>query len=96
VHDVAVPPSSAHVNVEPVLLEVKLNVALVWFVGFAGFDVIVTVGGMLSIVVKLQLTGAASAVPSEAFTVAAIVAVYVVDAVSAAVGVSVAVFEVES
>jgi hypothetical protein len=47
-------------------------------------------------VVKLQLTGPASGVPSDALIVAARFAVYVVEKLSAALGVSVAVFEVES
>jgi hypothetical protein len=46
----AAPVSSLQVNVEPVLLELKLKVALVWFVGFAGPELIVTTGGVVSIV----------------------------------------------
>jgi hypothetical protein len=61
--------------------------------------VIDTAGGVVSaaaVVVKLQLTGLASAVPSDALIVVARFAVYVVDDASAALGVSVAVFVVES
>ena len=57
-------------------------------------DVDVTVGA--ATVVKLQVNGLASAAPSEALTAVVIVAVYVVPTASAALGVSVAVFVVES
>ena len=50
VHAVAVPPSSLQVNVEPVFELVKLKVAEVRFVGLSGCAVIVTVGGVVSIV----------------------------------------------
>jgi hypothetical protein len=38
-------PSSWHKKLTPVCVSVKLKLALVWFVGFAGFDVIVGAGG---------------------------------------------------
>ena len=44
-----VPPSSWQVRVAPVS-ELKLKLALVWFVGLAGCAVIVTVGALVSIV----------------------------------------------
>jgi predicted aconitase with swiveling domain len=50
VHVAAVPESSLHVNVVPVLLELKLNVAPVAFVGFAGPEPIVITGAVVSIV----------------------------------------------
>ena len=61
-------------------------------------EVEVTVGGVdpAATVVKLQLTGFASGVPSDALIVVARFAVYVVEFASAALGVSVAVFVVES
>ena len=53
---VAVPASSLQVKVEPVLELVKLKLALVWLVGFAGCAEIVTVGAVVSIVqVELAL-----------------------------------------
>jgi hypothetical protein len=58
--------------------------------------VAVTVGGDGAAVVKLQLTGFASGVPSEAVIAVDRFAVYVVENASAALGVSVAVFDVES
>jgi hypothetical protein len=63
VHVVAVPLSSEHLNVEPVFVELKLNVALVWLVGFAGPELIVTTGAVVSIVhvlVALPVLPAAS------------------------------------
>ena len=64
------------------------------FVAPLAGDVDVTVGA--ATVVKLQVNGLASAAPSEALTAVVIVAVYVVPTASAALGVSVAVFVVES
>ena len=45
-----VPPSSWHWKVEPVFELLKLKLALIAFVGFAGCAVIVTVGAVVSIV----------------------------------------------
>jgi uroporphyrinogen-III decarboxylase len=64
-------------------------------VAFAAGVVEVTVGATFA-VVKLHETADASGTPSAALTVVASLAVYVVFAASAADGVSVAVFEVES
>src|SRR5437660_11938681 len=43
-------PSSLHWKVEPVLELEKLKLAVVWLVGFAGCELIVTVGAVVSIV----------------------------------------------
>ena len=43
-------PSSEHWKVEPALLEVKLKLALVWFVVAGGLAVIVVSGGVRSMV----------------------------------------------
>ena len=59
-------------------------------------DVDVTVGADGAAVVKLQLYGLPSGVPSEALIVAARLAVYEVEKSSAEVGVSEAVFVAES
>ena len=45
-----VPPSSLHWKVEPVFELVNEKLALVWLVGFAGAEVIVAVGAVVSIV----------------------------------------------
>jgi hypothetical protein len=46
----AVPESSLHWKVEPVFELENEKLAVVWFVGFAGCALIVTVGGVVSIV----------------------------------------------
>ena len=43
-------PSSAHWNVEPLFVEVKLKLALVAVVGLVGLEVIVVSGGAVSTV----------------------------------------------
>ena len=48
--ELAVPASSLQLNVEPVLELVNEKLALVWLVGLAGDEVIVTVGAVVSIV----------------------------------------------
>jgi hypothetical protein len=55
VHAAAAPESSVQLNVDPGLLEVKLKFAVVWLVGFAGFDVIVTTGRTVSRTVVVVL-----------------------------------------
>ena len=50
------PPSSLHWKVEPVFELEKLKLALVWLVGLAGCELMVTVGAVVSIVhVELAL-----------------------------------------
>ena len=46
----AVPPSSTQLKVDPVLVELKPKLAVVTFVGFAGFEEIVTTGAVVSTV----------------------------------------------
>jgi hypothetical protein len=58
-----VPAPSLHSNVEPVSLEVKLNVADVEFVGSAGAEPIVVFGAVVSIV-HVFVAGDASALPA--------------------------------
>jgi hypothetical protein len=56
--------SSEHLNVAPVgSVEVKLKLALVAFVGFAGFDVIIVSGAVVS-TVQVKLAGLASVLPA--------------------------------
>jgi hypothetical protein len=61
-----VPPSSLHWKVVPVLLELKLKLAVVWFVGFAGCELIVTTGAVVSIV---QLADALPVFPAGSVAV---------------------------
>ena len=49
-HPAAVAESSAQLNVEPALLELKDNVAVVWFVRAGGAAVMVRTGAVRSIV----------------------------------------------
>ena len=63
------PSSNLHTNVL-LISDLKLNVALVNVVGFAGFPVIVVIGGVVSTVQALALAADLSALPTEsrAFT----------------------------
>ena len=56
-------PSSRHWKLLPVSLDVKLKLALVWFVGDGGAEVIVVCGGVVSIV-HVWLAGEASVFPA--------------------------------
>ena len=50
VHEAAAPESSVQLNVEPASLELKENVAVVWFDRAGGAAVMLTTGGVRSIV----------------------------------------------
>jgi hypothetical protein len=63
--------SSAHSNVAPASLAVKLKPAAVEADAFEGLAVIVVSGGVVSAVAKLQLTAFVNGVPSVARIVAA-------------------------
>jgi len=51
-------PSSWHKKLTPVWLSVKLKLALVWFVGLAGVEVMVGVGGGVVSIVHAKLAAA--------------------------------------
>ena len=48
-------PSSWHRKFTPACVSLKLKLALVWFVGFAGFEVIVGAGGGVVSMVQVKL-----------------------------------------
>ena len=48
-------PSSWQRKLTPDCVSVKLKLALVWFVGFAGFEVIVGAGGGVVLMVQVKL-----------------------------------------
>jgi hypothetical protein len=49
-------PSSWHKKVTPACVSLKLKLALVWFVGLAGFEVIVGAGGNVVLIVQVKLS----------------------------------------
>ena len=51
-------PSSWHRNLTPASVSVKLKVALVWLVGFGGFEVMVAAGGGVVLIVQVKLAAA--------------------------------------
>jgi hypothetical protein len=63
VHGLKLAPSMLHLNVDPGSLELKLKLALVWFVGFAGEDVIIVSGGVVS-TVQVCAAGVGSVLPA--------------------------------
>ena len=50
VQEAALPPSIWQEKLDPTFVDVKMKLAVVWFVGFAGWPVIFTTGGTVSIV----------------------------------------------
>jgi hypothetical protein len=51
-------PSSWQRKLTPALVSVKLKVALVWFVGFVGAEVMVGWGGAVVLMVQVKLAAA--------------------------------------
>jgi hypothetical protein len=63
VHAVKAAPSRLQANVEPASVDVKLKLGAVELLGFAGLEVIVVSGGVVSIV-HVKLAGVRSVFPA--------------------------------
>ena len=89
-------PSREQVNVEPLIVEVKLKLALELFTVPLGPEVIVVSGAGLAAVLKLQLTAEARWLPARSAIAVVSGALKLCPAARAAAGASVAVWLVLS